>query len=35
VSPLGFLQAVQRFTDLPPHGMRLGEVDAVPGLPFR
>jgi len=33
--PLGFFQAPQRFTDLPAHGVRLGEVDVVPGLPLR
>jgi hypothetical protein len=32
--PFGFFQAAQGFADLPPHGVRLGQIDVVPGLPF-
>jgi hypothetical protein len=29
------LQGVQRFADLAAHGVRLGQVEVVAGLPFR
>jgi hypothetical protein len=30
----GFLQVVEGFADLPPHGVGRGEVDEAPGLPL-
>jgi hypothetical protein len=32
---LGFLQGVECFADLAAHGVRLGQVEVVAGLPFR
>jgi len=34
-NPLGLLQGVQSLADLAAHGVRLGQVEIMSGLPFR